>query len=161
MEGKPNGPGLELTEKELLNYLALLHCIPFLCFCHHSAKEVKSKEIICLVKLKSSAIYSSVWIQGERIWGKEPEGNSLVSVEAGQTFDFALPTRQYNCLKGYQSTLRKDTWMLGTTNDKYPLNSLPLPLLLIYSAILGLSLLLTQSKPSGVVLTLGIEEAKN
>lgn len=51
--------------------------------------------------------------------------------------------------------------MLGTTNDKYPLNSLPLPLLLIYSAILGLSLLLTQSKPSGVVLTLGIEEAKN
>lgn len=62
MEGKPNGPGLELTEKELLNYLALLHCIPFLCFCHHSAKEVKSKEIICLVKLKSSAIYSSVWI---------------------------------------------------------------------------------------------------
>lgn len=52
--------------------------------------------------------------------GRSPEGNSLVFVKGGQTFDFTLPTRLYpsgrvNCLKGHPSTLSKGTWMLETT----------------------------------------------
>ena len=54
--------------------------------------------------------------------------------------------------------------MLETTNDKRPLNSLPLPLVLIYSFILDLSLLLAQPKLSSVILTLtgggGVKELR-
>lgn len=46
MEGKPMEPGLELTEKQLLDSLAWLHCKPFLYFSNHSATEDKSQETI-------------------------------------------------------------------------------------------------------------------
>lgn len=121
--------------------------------------------MICLVRLKSVRFMS---LSGSREkgsggrrqrktpWFLSREGRHLILFfQQGCT-----QSRRVNCLKGHQRTLRKGTWMLGTTNGKCPLNSSPLPLL-PYCSILGLPLLLPQPKPPGVVLTLGIEGAKD